>query len=123
MTLMAPGIMLFCIVGAYSLNNNWLDVLVMLLLGGLGFFLRLARFDPAPLVIAFVLGEVFEASVRQALLISGGELQIFVASPLSTGFVGAAALVLLLPLLRRVLRGRRPGVAPSITNPVGGDPT
>jgi putative tricarboxylic transport membrane protein len=119
MTLMAPAIMLFCIVGAYSLNNNWLDVVVMLALGALGFFLRLARFDPAPLVIAFVLGEVFEGSVRQALLISGGEIEVFVSSPLSAGFAIAAALVLALPLGQRLL-GRRLAADTSITRPQTG---
>lgn len=121
MTLMAPAIMLFCIVGAYSLNNNWLDVLVMVVLGAAGFFLRLARFDPAPLVIAFVLGEVFEGSVRQALLISGGELEIFVSSPLSAGFALAAALVLALPLLRRMIRRTVPAALPTMTDTAGGD--
>lgn len=106
MRLMAPAIMLFCIVGAYSLNNNWLDVLVMVVFGALGLFLRIARFDPAPLVIAFVLGEVFEGSVRQALLISGGEMGIFVSSPLSIGFAVAVVLVLALPALQAIFRRR-----------------
>jgi putative tricarboxylic transport membrane protein len=119
MRLMAPAIMLFCIVGAYSLNNNWLDVLTAMVLGALGFLLRLGRFDPAPLVIAFVLGEVFEASVRQALLISGGELDIFVSSPLAAGFVAAAALVLVLPLAQRLL-GRRAAL-PRPLDPSSGD--
>jgi putative tricarboxylic transport membrane protein len=74
-----------------------------------GYVLRKGGFDPAPLVLAFVLGPLFERSVRQALLIGYGSPTIFVTQPIAAAFVAAAALVLLYPLMRRLLSLRRIG--------------
>jgi putative tricarboxylic transport membrane protein len=104
--ILMPLVLLFCVVGAFSINNNTLDVITMAAFGFAGYALRKGGFDPAPFVLAFVLGPLFERSVRQALLIGYGSPSIFITQPISAGLVGAAILVLLYPILKRVLLTR-----------------
>jgi putative tricarboxylic transport membrane protein len=98
--ILAPLILLFCVVGAYSLQNSAFDVLMVGIFGVLGFLLRLVKLDPAPFMLAFVLGELLEKSLRQALLIGIGSPMILVQKPISAVLLACAALVLLWPVLR-----------------------
>lgn len=97
-------ILFFCVIGAYSLNNNMFDVAVMLAFGVIGYGLRKTGFDVAPLLLAFVLGRLFEESLMQGLIIGNGQLSAFLLSPLSAVFVAAALLIVLVPAVVR-LRG------------------
>lgn len=72
-----PLILLFCIIGAFSLNNSPFDVLIMFIFGMIGYLLRKVGYDMAPLVLAFVLGPIFEMNFRQSLLLSNGSFGIF----------------------------------------------
>jgi putative tricarboxylic transport membrane protein len=72
-----PYLIFFCIIGSYSINNSIFDVLVMLLFGIIGYLFRKLEYEPAPLVLAFVLGPMLENAMRQSLLISRGSLSIF----------------------------------------------
>jgi len=78
-----PLILLFCILGSYSVNNNILDVFVMILCGVAGYVLRKLEYEIAPLCLAFVLGPIMENSFRQSLLISDGSFGIFVTRPIA----------------------------------------
>ena len=78
-----PLILLFCIIGSYSLNNSVVEVLMMVLFGMMGYLLRKMGYDMAPLVLGFVLGPTFETNFRQSLLISGGSFSIFISSSIS----------------------------------------
>ena len=75
-----PLILLFCIIGAFSLNNSIIEVLIMALFGMIGYVLRKAGYDMAPFVLGFVLGPTLETNFRQSLLISGGDFSIFLSS-------------------------------------------
>jgi TctA family transporter len=101
---MAMLILFFCVIGAYSLNNNMFDVATMLVFGLAGYGLRKTGFDVAPLLLAFVLGRLFEESLMQGLIIGHGEVGAFFASPLSAFFLAITVLILGLPLVLR-LRG------------------
>jgi putative tricarboxylic transport membrane protein len=99
--ILSPLILLFCVIGAYSLNNNATDVVVMMLFGGLGYGLRKLHFDAAPMLLAFVLGSIFEKSLRQALIIGYGDWLTFVHRPISAAFLAVTLLLVGWPLLRR----------------------
>jgi len=90
-----PFLLFFCVIGSYSINNSIFDVFVMFIFGIIGYIFKKFRYEPAPLVLAFVLGPQLENSLRQSLLMSGGSLSIFYIRPISLGFLAIALLILL----------------------------
>jgi putative tricarboxylic transport membrane protein len=99
-----PLIILFCLIGVYSLNNSTFDIFVMIVFGVLGYILRKRNYEPAPLVMAFILTPMLEQSLYQALLLSDGKISTFVTRPISCGALIIAALLILsalLPWLRK----------------------
>ena len=95
-----PLVLLFCLIGSYSLNNNVGDVIIMWIFGVLGFLMKKFRFEPAPLVLALVLGPMLEENLRQSLIISGGSFFIFLSRPLSAVFLVVSLLALLFALFK-----------------------
>ena len=83
---LAPMILAVCLIGVYSSNGNPADVLIAVIFGFVGYGLRRHGFDLGVVILAYVLGPIFERSVRQALAISDGDPSIFFHSYLSTGF-------------------------------------
>lgn len=99
-----PLILYICLIGAYVINNSTIDVTIMLLFGVVGYLMRKFEYEPAPLVLAYVLSPLLENALRQSLILSGGSFGIFMARPISAGcLVGAAALLFssLLPMIRK----------------------
>jgi putative tricarboxylic transport membrane protein len=92
-------IILFCLIGAYSINNSAIDILVMILFGIVGYLMRKFGYEGAPLILAFVLGPILQQALRQSLLISKGSLMIFVTRPISGITLGIAGLLLLSAVL------------------------
>jgi putative tricarboxylic transport membrane protein len=89
------GILLFCVIGAWSLRQSAFDVLVMLAFGVLGWGLRRLDWPAVPLVIALILGPMIERSLRAALSLSDGDMWVFVTTPISAVLLGITAAVLL----------------------------
>ena len=81
--LLFPFILLFCLFGAYTLNNNSAEVLIMLVFGVLGYLNRKVGLEGAPFILALVLGPMMERCLRQSLLISQGDPLIFISRPIS----------------------------------------
>jgi putative tricarboxylic transport membrane protein len=106
-------VLLLCLVGAYSLNNSPLDLWVLVGFGLLGYLFRKLRIDPAPLIIAVVLGPLMEKTLRQTLFMAHGDWQLLVVRPLSLALLGVGAAVLVLPPLLSARRRRAP--APTVT--------
>jgi putative tricarboxylic transport membrane protein len=99
-----PAIILFCAIGAYSLNNTTFDVYMTAAFGFAGYVLRKLDAEPAPLLLAFILSPMLEEYLRRALLISHGDPTVFVTRPVSAGLLFVAALLILivmLPVFRR----------------------
>jgi putative tricarboxylic transport membrane protein len=88
-----PSILVFCCVGAYTINNNVFDIYVMAAAGVLGYALVLLRCEPAPLVLGFILGPLMEENMRRALLISKGDAAVFLTQPISLAFLLASVAV------------------------------
>ena len=77
-----PIVLVFCLFGAFAINNNLFDVIVMLLMGCVGYLMMLFRFPAPPFLIAFILGPLLEDNFRQSLILSDGSLGILVRSPI-----------------------------------------
>jgi putative tricarboxylic transport membrane protein len=102
-----PGILLFCILGAYSLNQSVFDVGVMVVFGVLGYIFRKLDWPLAPTVLALILGPMMERALRTALEMSGGDLSILITRPISAVLLIIAAIVLASPAIR--LLGKQAG--------------
>ena len=99
-----PLILLFCLIGAYTINNSTVDIILMLIFGVLGYLMRKYKFEGAPMVLAFILGRMFENSLRQSLIMSDGSFLIFFTRPIAAGGMTLTILMLLshvIPALRK----------------------
>jgi putative tricarboxylic transport membrane protein len=104
--ILLPLILLFCLIGAYSLNNSTFDVSVMIFFGGVGYLMRKFGYESAPLILAFIMGPILEQNLRQALLMSGGSFTIFVTRPISAVTLTIAFLLLLSNVLPSMKKKR-----------------
>jgi putative tricarboxylic transport membrane protein len=102
--LLFPFILLFSLIGVYSLNNSQAEIFIMILFGVFGFLARKFGYEGAPLILALVLGPLMENAFRQSLILSGGSFSIFITSPISAILLGSAVILLILPLLRNLAK-------------------
>ena len=107
-----PLILLFCIIGSYSLKNSSFDVLVMMIFGLLGYLFRKFEFEPAPLCLAFVLGPMVETNLRQSLLLSEGSFLIFFTRPISAVLISICILLVILSFLPYITKAKERYAAP-----------
>ena len=89
-----PAALFFVCVGVYSTNNNLFDIWMVLLFGVVGYLFMRMRFEAAPLLLGFVLGPMVEENFRRALLLSRGDIMVFIERPISLGFVAACVLLI-----------------------------
>ncbi|MFK8254010.1 tripartite tricarboxylate transporter permease [Ancylobacter terrae] len=87
-SIIAPVILVICAIGAYTVNNNVFDVVMMLVFGILGYVLKKTNYPLAPLVLAIVLGRSAEEAFRQSLLGSGGSISVFWSNALVSTIMG-----------------------------------
>lgn len=107
--LLVPGILAISAVGVYSVHATTFDLVLMGVLGIVGFVLRKAGIPMAPLILGFVLGDLMEQNLRRALSITNGELSILWGSPITIGlWIAAASMLVVPPLYRRWSRRRAP---------------
>ena len=92
--LLFPMIILVCIIGVYSINNSIFDLGIMVFFGVVGYVMKKCDYEPAPLVLAFVLGPMMEQAMRQSLIISNGRFSIFMSRPISAICLSVAFLLL-----------------------------
>jgi putative tricarboxylic transport membrane protein len=94
------GTLLFCVLGAYSLQQNVFDIFVMIVCGVIGYGMRKIDLPIAPLVLGLILGPFIEKSMRTSLEMSGGDFSIFFTRPLCVVLLAIAALILVASALR-----------------------
>ncbi len=104
--LMFPAILLFCSIGIYSINNQPVDVALTAFFGLVGYALIKLGFEPAPLLLGYVLGRLMEEKLRQALIISRGSFMTFIERPISAALLVVAAVVLVLAVLPSIQKKR-----------------
>ena len=98
-SVIAPIIIVICAIGSYTVHNSIFDVWMMIVFGVGGYALKKLAYPLAPLVLAIVLGDRAEASFRQAMLVSQGDLTVFFSNGLVGTMTGLAIALLLWPLV------------------------
>ena len=104
--LMFPSIVLLCCIGIYSINNSPVEVVMTAAFGLFGYALVKFGFEPAPLLLGFVLGRLMEEKLRQALVISRGSFMTFLERPLSAGLLFVALILMLIAILPTIRKSR-----------------
>jgi putative tricarboxylic transport membrane protein len=94
-----PFILLFCLVGAFSVNCSFGDIYLMLIFSIVGYLMKKCNYEAAPLMLAFILGPLMERALRQSLIISQGKFTIFFQKPISLIALSVAAFLLLTTFL------------------------
>jgi putative tricarboxylic transport membrane protein len=88
-----PAIIVFCVIGAYHINNNWFDVALLIPFTILGYLFKRWGCEPAPLAMGFVVGAALEEYLRRALMISDGDWWIFLDKPIALTLVLVAVVL------------------------------
>lgn len=117
--LLAPLILVFVIIGAYSVNNSVFDVGVTIAFGFFGYLIRRFDFEPAPLVLAMILGPQLEASLRRSLIYSHGDLLIFFERPIAAVLMALAVFMLFSPIFRWALSRKIWEIVRPLPDPTG----
>jgi putative tricarboxylic transport membrane protein len=105
--LLFPAIVLFCCIGTYGIANSIFNVWVMLVCAVIGYFFIKVKAEPAPLLLGLVLGPQLEENFRRAMLLSDGDLSVFVTHPISAVLLGIVAILLLAMLSPALLKKRK----------------
>ena len=104
--LLYPAILIFCCIGAYSINNSVWEVLMIIPFAILGYYFKKWKCEPAPLLLGFILGEMMEEYLRRALTLSRGDWWVLLDRPLSATLLGIAAVLIILMLLPSIRKKR-----------------
>ncbi len=101
-----PAVSLLCCIGVYTLGGSAFDVYLAALVACVGYLFHKLGCEPAPLLLGFILGPMMEENLRHALLLSHGDWGTFVTRPLSSGLLGAAALLIMIVTLPSIKQQR-----------------
>ena len=101
-----PAILLFCVIGAFSMNNNTFDIWMTIPFAIIGYVLKKLDCEPAPMLLGIVLGKLMEEYLRRAMTISRGDWSVFVTRPLSATLLGIAVVLLILVMLPSLRKKR-----------------
>ena len=104
--LMFPAILIFCCIGIYSVNNSPNDVILTAFFGFFGYALYKFGFEPAPLLLGFVLGKLMEEKLRQAMVLSRGSFTTFIENPVSAGLLFLTVVVVIVAVLPSIRKTR-----------------
>jgi putative tricarboxylic transport membrane protein len=102
-----PLILLFCLIGVYSVGNTVFDIYIMILFGIVGYLMKKFDYEGAPLVLAFVLGPLMENNLRKSLIMSQGDFSIFFTRPLASASLILAIFFLVSPLIPWMRKKRK----------------
>lgn len=103
-----PAALFFICIGVFATRNALFDVAITLAIGVFGYLLLLLRFEPAPVLLGFVLGPRFEDNFRRALDIANGDLTVFVRRPISASFLAICAILIALQVYARMRKAKPP---------------
>ena len=98
------GILIFALIGIWGVSNSWVDLLLMVVIGLMGYVMRVYDFPIAPVLIGLILGPMAETELRRALAISQGDPLALVSSPIAATMLALSAAVFVLPILFKWMR-------------------
>ena len=101
-----PAILIFCCIGGYSVNNAPADIIMTGIFGLVGYWLVKHDFEPAPMLLGFVLGPLMEENLRRAMLIARGDPTTFLVRPISATLIAISVALLVLSLLPTLRKQR-----------------
>jgi putative tricarboxylic transport membrane protein len=105
--ILAAITVLITLLGVYTVRNSVFDMGLVIVFGILGYLMKKFGYEPAPLVLAFVLGGLMETAIRQSLRIFQGDVTGFVSRPISgTLFAAVVLLIVAVPIVRKLLKDR-----------------
>ncbi len=98
------SVIILSIVGAYALNNNYFDVIIMLIVGLIGFVCKIAEFSPGPMVLGLLLGNMLEANLRRAMTLTKGSLSFFYERPITLCMIIFIVLTFAWPYITKIVK-------------------
>jgi len=101
-----PAILMFCVIGLYSIQNQTFEILVAAVFGVVGYMFMRMRCEPAPLLLGFILGPMLESNLKRAMLLARGDATTFVTRPISAAMLAVAVLLLLTVILPQFRKKR-----------------
>jgi putative tricarboxylic transport membrane protein len=101
-----PLVLLLCLIGVYTINNNSYEIVIMLIFGGLGYLMRKTGFEPAPFCFAMIIGPILEMNFRQSLIQSRGGFTIFLTRPISATLLALTFCLLIIQFLPKMAKKR-----------------
>jgi len=110
-SILYPIVLVLCVYGAYAIGNTMFDILLMMVMGVVGYVMLKFAIPAAPFLIAFILGPILEDSFRQSLVLEAGDFSVFVRGPICWLFLTLAALSLVI-ILKRNLGSKKPATEP-----------
>jgi putative tricarboxylic transport membrane protein len=113
--LLYPSILVFCAIGVFSLRNSVFDIYLMGLFGVLGYVFSKVGCEPAPMLLAFILGPLMEEYLRRAMLLSRGNPWVFVQRPISATLLALAVLAMCTVLIPAFSKTREEAFTESST--------
>lgn len=111
--LLYGGILMFATIGTYGISQSIVDLILLYMIGIMGFFMRRFDFPTAPVIIGMILGPLAEQNFRQAMTISQGDLSTFLTRPLSLTLLVLAAVAVLGPQIYRMYQPGADKIAPT----------
>lgn len=105
--ILMPLIISMAFVGSFAVKNSLFNVGIMLAFGLIGYFMRKLKFPITPVVLALVLGPMAEASLRRALILSGGSWMIFVQRPITFVLLIITVISVMFPIIREKMTGKK----------------
>ena len=102
-----PAVLFFICIGVYSDNNSLFDIWIVLTVGVLGYVFSRLGFEPAPLLLGFILGPMVEENFRRTLMLSRGDMTVFFTRPISGACMAAILLIIAIVAYKRIRIRRR----------------
>ena len=101
--ILIPAVTVLCMVGSFAIRNNLTDVVIMMIFGVLGYFVRKFDLNPAAIVLALILGPIGERGLRRSLLLSRGDPAILFSTPVCWVLIALSVISIFSPILMKKL--------------------